>query len=105
MPTAIRLQIRAIEAELKRLQLWQPMPPSAQALESVAPFCVDTLSFPQWLQFVLIPRMDAILDSGQALPSKVAIHPYAEEALKHSEVDVSELLALILSFDRSFAGE
>lgn len=47
-----------LTAELQRLERWQADHPGSEALASELPFCVDTLSFDQWLQFVLIPRME-----------------------------------------------
>ena len=50
-----------LTAELQRLERWQAEHPGAEALASELPFCVDTLSFDQWLQFVLIPRMEQLV--------------------------------------------
>ena len=45
--------LTAIEEELKALAWWSDTPPSDEALASPLPFGVDTLSLPEWLQFIL----------------------------------------------------
>ena len=57
-----------LTAELQRLERWQAEHPGAEALASELPFCVDTLSFDQWLQFVLIPRMEQLVLLQAPLP-------------------------------------
>lgn len=42
-----------LEDELRQLGWWEQQAPSAQALQSQQPFCVDTLEFSQWLQWIL----------------------------------------------------
>lgn len=88
-----------IEVELKRLSLWQATPPSAAALASTAPFCIDTMPFTNWLQFVFLVKMQQLLALEMPLPTNMAIHPMAEEALRHLPEDTRQLLRLILSFD------
>lgn len=68
----------AIEAELRSLERWAEQPPEVSALESSTPFCVDTLAFEEWLQWILLPRMRALLDAGAELPSQSAIAEMAE---------------------------
>lgn len=88
-----------IEADLRQLRLWQSKPPDQAALASSQPFCFDTLTFPQWLQFVFIPRMYALLDSGENLPESCGIAPMAEEYFSGSELFVRPLLTHLASLD------
>lgn len=67
-----------IECELRRADLWSAERPSADALASVEPFCVDTMDFQQWLQFILLPRMQAIVAAQAPLPGKCDITTMAE---------------------------
>ncbi len=94
-----------IETRLKTLHLWQSGYPSAQALASQAPFCCDTLDFGQWLQFILIPRMQALIDGQQPLPDKIAIAPMAEESFKHLGKAAVELIATLGEFDKLLSGD
>ncbi|WP_422135559.1 YqcC family protein [Endozoicomonas sp. ALD040] len=99
MSTEVRELLIALEAELKRLDCWQASPPSAQALASTTPFCMDTMGFTQWLQWLFIPRVHAILDQGADLPKGSNIKPYAEEALMVEKIEATHLLVLVERFD------
>lgn len=88
-----------IEAELRRLQQWQHEPPAAAALASTEPFCVDTLSFVQWLQFIFLPRMHALVAARQLPPGRCAIRPLAEEYFRGGRLDVDNLLRAIGALD------
>jgi len=90
----------AIEAELKNTSLWNSVTPSAEALASTTPFCIDTMPFTDWLQFIFLVKMKQLVVMQMPLPHKMAIQPMAEEAFKSLTVDTRELLALILSFDQ-----
>jgi len=89
-----------IKAELKYLGLWQEEAPSSAALSSALPFCHDTLEFPQWLQFVLISRLQSLIDVSAPLPENCGIVPYAEEYFKQSTADTKKLLLHLAKIDR-----
>ncbi|MCC5852155.1 MAG: YqcC family protein [Alkalimonas sp.] len=91
-----------IKTELIALELWSSLPPSPEALASTAPFCCDTLPFEQWLQFVLLPRMQALLDGGHPLPTKVSILPMAEVAFADYSQDMRLLMYWLGRFDACF---
>ncbi len=88
-----------MEAELRRLELWRSEPPSAEALRSQQPFCIDTLEFHEWLQFILISRMKVILEADAPLPQASGIVPMAEEAYKENIEQMTVLLEVIQRFD------
>jgi uncharacterized protein YqcC (DUF446 family) len=88
-----------LEAEMRALGWWEEEKPSATALASQQPFCVDQLAFEQWLQWIFLPRMKAIIEAGQPLPTQSAIFVYAEECLRHHGSKSAHLLALIKRFD------
>ena len=90
----------AIEAELKHQSLWNDVAPSAEALASTTPFCVDSMPFTDWLQFIFLVKIKQLVVMQMPLPDKMAVHPMAEEAFKPVATDTRELLALILSFDQ-----
>ncbi len=75
---ALADQLLQIERELRLLGWWSAQAPSAEALASQEPFCVDTLSFAQWLQWIFVPRMKLIIESDAALPARSGIRPMAE---------------------------
>ncbi|ACA31063.1 YqcC family protein [Histophilus somni] len=82
MKIEIKTHLKALQKIMQDLELWQSFPPDEQAFSSTAPFSMDTMSANEWLQWVFIPRMYALLESQQSLPYKMAITPYIEEALK-----------------------
>lgn len=91
--------IDAIEGELRRLDLWEQAPPPARALMSEQPFCFDTLTFTQWLQWVFVVRVRLILSENLELPDVSDIHPLAEHAFQPLDYDSGRLLELIRQFD------
>ena len=90
-----------IEAELRRLQQWQQDIPAPEALASTEPFCVDTLTFVQWLQFIFLPRMHALAAAQQLPPGRCEIKPLAEEYFRNTKLDVDYLLRSIDDLDRA----
>ena len=88
----------ALEIALREACLWSSVAPDAGRLASPLPFCVDTLSIGEWLQWVFLPRMRALLRARAALPVGCAIHPLATEQLG-GEREVAPVLALLARID------
>lgn len=101
---AIAEQLLLIERELRLLGWWSERAPSAEALASREPFCVDTLAFEQWLQWVFLPRMKALLESSAPLPAASGIREMVEESYRGRESEVAALLAALGEFDRLITG-
>ena len=74
--------VNRLEAAMRAGDMWRQDAPSAAALASRTPFCADTLSLPQWLRFVLVARLRALIAQRQPLPGKAQIAPAAEVYLK-----------------------
>lgn len=87
MRNQTKLHLQQLQLAMQKLDLWQAVPPSQDAFLSEKPFAIDTMSPEEWLQWIFIPRMFALLESGAALPSKIAVSPYLEEAFKEAEED------------------
>lgn len=98
----IHAQLRLIEAEMQRLGLWKTTPPTAAAFDSETPFFADTMDFENWLQWVLLQRFDALLDTGAALPASCSIAPMAEHLWKEQGGERTPLLALLEQLDALF---
>ena len=96
--------LQALEQELKQLGLWQQEPPSAQALASTLPFCIDTLEFHQWLQFILIDRLRQMLVLAMTLPVQSALHPMASEVYKEEMLRMQQLVTLLAELDEALTG-
>lgn len=84
MKTKVKQLLIELQEAMHHHQLWEAMPPSAEALANDQPFCVETLTPTQWLQWIFIPRMQALLEQGTELPRNFSITAYLEEALKNA---------------------
>ena len=93
-----------VEAHLRQLDLWESEQPPVAALASTQPFCVDTLTLPQWLQFIFLPRMYQLLDTGEPLPGKCGIAPIAEEYFPDLGPAGRELIVVLGRIDRLLSG-
>ncbi|CAG8870318.1 hypothetical protein PS627_03944 [Pseudomonas fluorescens] len=89
-----------IERELHVQGWWSDQPPSAEALGSVVPFAVDSMSFEQWLQWIFLPRMKQILEHGLALPNASGILVMAETVYSNRPDESRELRRLLAEFDQ-----
>jgi uncharacterized protein YqcC (DUF446 family) len=67
MNTGVAALLIDIEAELRQLGLWDKLPPSQEALASDQPFSIDTLTLPQWLQFIFLPTIYQLLEMDKLL--------------------------------------
>ena len=105
MQTKIAELLIDIEGELRTLGLWQNIPPSAKALASDQPFCVDTLTLSQWLQFIFLPTLYSLMEEGRELPTRCGVAPMAEEYFKASELHVDALIVALREIDIALSGD
>ena len=82
MKQQVRQHLTDLQIVLTLHHFWEATPPDEADLNNDQPFCIGTLSATQWLQWVFIPRMNALLDADAELPRHFAITPYLSEALK-----------------------
>lgn len=97
---AVSVCLQQLCQALKDCQLWSEQSPSVQALQSQQPFCLDSLSFQQWLQFVLVERLTKIIAEQQTLPKltrEQGMLPMAEETL--SQKNCPQVLKVIRQLD------
>lgn len=93
-----------LETQLREGEFWQNHYPPAAALASQQPFAVDTLTFVQWLQFIFIPRLQALIDAEQPLPTNIAVSPMAEQALNSTPPEL-EIVSTIQQLDILLSGQ
>jgi uncharacterized protein YqcC (DUF446 family) len=105
MNTAIAELLIDIEAELRQLGLWDKLPPPPGALASDQPFSIDTLTLPQWLQFIFLPTLYRLLEEGQPLPGRCGIAPMAEEYFRGQGLASAALEEALRKMDRMLSGE
>lgn len=101
-PAQIELQIQRIEEMLREMALYSDQRPDEAAFQSTVPFCYDTMSFLDWLQWVMFPRTRELIARELPLPTVCEIHPLAEEEFKLLEQETDALLAQIETLDQLF---
>ncbi|AGI26043.1 hypothetical protein H681_20880 [Pseudomonas sp. ATCC 13867] len=102
---AIADQLLLIEREMRAIGLWGEERPSQEALSSQEPFCVDTLALEEWLQWIFLPRMKLIIETGADLPSASGIREIADEAYANEGARTRALLEALSAFDRLITGK
>nr|WP_281419198.1 YqcC family protein [Marinobacterium ramblicola] len=90
-----------IEREMRALDLWSQTMPDAQSLMSQQPFCIDTLEFHKWIQWLLLPRLQHLVLAQLPLPESCAVAPMAEEVFKAMEENTEHLLELLVQLDQA----
>lgn len=97
--------IMDLQVAMQSAGVWECETPSDLALQSVEPFCVDTMAFEQWLRFVMIERFKMMIATGEALPQRCHIAPMAEEAFKNRSHDsVRQLVHCLNRIDQHLSG-
>lgn len=87
--------LRELEATMQVADSWRMVPPPPEAFHSVEPFCIDTMALPQWLRFVFIPRLDAMVEARARLPETCDVAPAVEAWLASEGKGINDGLPLI----------
>ena len=100
-PHTLRQLLQDLEAAMRAASLWSTQPPSEQAMASTMPFMYDTLQIGEWLQWVFVPRLHALLDAQASLPTNCSVHPLAEHEWTNRlpQGGYREALALLSQID------
>jgi uncharacterized protein YqcC (DUF446 family) len=78
--------------------------PAAAAYQSKRAFFGDTMTFYQWLQFVLLPRVREIIDQHEDFPAKSAVGAYAVRELDGLD-EAARLIQTLCEFDGFIEGQ
>ncbi len=98
----VRRQTDLIEAEMRRVGLWFDTPPTPDQFQFKRAFAGDTMSFDQWLQYVFLPNVRAIVDQRGQFPPSSSVGSYAVREFDTSPFDTAHLIDLLIDFDRLF---
>jgi uncharacterized protein YqcC (DUF446 family) len=98
----VSAKLDEIEAELKRIDWWSADPPSPEAMQFTQAFGMDTLSFDQWLQFVLLPNVRQIIAAHGKFPRTSEVGAYATRELDTAP-GAETLIRLLSEFDDLFS--
>lgn len=99
-PQAVLLKLQQIETEMRRIDLWQVTPLEAEQYDFRAAFAGDTMSFPQWLQFIFLPNARRAAASDN-FPSKSQVGTKAVREFDGMD-EASNLIQLLSEFDALF---
>jgi len=94
--------LHELEKELRTAGQWQEIKPCQQALDSRAPFAIDTLNFVQWLQFIFLDKMVKLVHLSQPLPKSMLVLPMATEYFNNLSLNSTELINIIGRIDLIF---
>ncbi|MEC9483705.1 MAG: YqcC family protein [Halomonas sp.] len=90
-----------LESTLRSVDLWNTPCPEAEAFDSREPFCLDTMELPQWLRYVFIARLQALVDAQGPLPVTCDVAPAVEVYLKDARPSTRQLVvSAIAEVDR-----
>ncbi|TDT43067.1 uncharacterized protein YqcC (DUF446 family) [Halospina denitrificans] len=89
-----------VEAQLRHHGLLESEPPAPEALASRQPFCIDTLRFPQWVQFVFLPQLSERLNADDPMPDYCEVAPMAEEYFRTEQMAADAFIEALRELDR-----
>ncbi|MDK2749486.1 MAG: YqcC family protein [Halomonas meridiana] len=89
-----------LEAAMKAANLWRTPTPDAAAFASQQPFCIDTMSLPQWVRYVFVARLNALIDAEAAMPAKCEVAPAVAAYLMQEKVRASDQLLVVKAVER-----
>lgn len=96
--TLVTAKALELEMELRRLDRWQNAPLPKEMFESMGAFGENTMTFEQWLQFVLIERIQQIVTDHDEFPSGSMLATYAVRAFDGDQ-DASQLHQILSVLD------
>ena len=88
-----------VECDLRNLQLWESDVPPEDMLVSNEPFAIDKLTFPQWLQFIFLPRLHSMLELNAPLPNQCGVAPMAEQYFQGLDLPAAGIVAHLQDID------
>ena len=101
----IKQLLLLLERSLRDAELWSTEEIAEDRLASKVPFCADTLSYPEWLQFVFIRKMQALIAGEDDLPSASGLFPMAQVYFGRDIFRYRELAGILLKLDRTIREE
>jgi uncharacterized protein YqcC (DUF446 family) len=95
----VKQRIDEIETEMKRIGFWRDKPLEPEAYDFHRAFALDTMPFSYWLQFIFIPRVNQIIDSGAQFPKASQVGAQAVREFDGDD-EASDLVQMLCDFDR-----
>jgi uncharacterized protein YqcC (DUF446 family) len=99
---AVAQKLAEVEAEMRRLGLWQAEALAPECYNFTQPFAGDTMSIDQWLQFIFIPRVREIIAQRGEFPPASSVAARVLREFDGSPIDITNLHLRLYEFDRLF---
>jgi uncharacterized protein YqcC (DUF446 family) len=104
MPTPLQQNVTRsvdqIEAEMRRIGMWQETPLRPEQLKFKQAFAMDTMAFSQWLQFIFLPRVREAIAANN-FPSESNVGTQAVREFDGAP-NADHLVTLLAEFDSLF---
>ncbi|MEO6049026.1 MAG: YqcC family protein [Candidatus Kapaibacterium sp.] len=95
----VKKAIDAVEAEMRCAGIWSDQPLEPERYQFTQAFGMDTMAFSQWVQFILVPRVRSIIESGGGFPAASQVG--AQAVREFDGVDEAQgLVSALCEFDR-----
>src|SRR5687768_1622883 len=96
----VEAKLNEVEAEMRRIGLWDMPAPESEQLQVTQAFGADKLAFEQWLRFIFIPRVRDIIATGGAFPagSQVSQQAFREWKMWGDPGNIDALLERLREF-------
>lgn len=91
--------IEEVAREMAAHGLWDLPRPPDDAWLSRQPFFVDTMTFPQWLRFVMLARLEGLVDEDEPMPEVCDVAPMAEEYARVEGLAIDSLIVSLRTLD------
>ncbi len=92
--------IREVADAMAYHGIWDEPEPPADAWHSSQPFFADTMTFPQWLRYVLLGRLEDLLALDASMPEYCEVAPMAEEYARVHGLVLTSLIDALQHLDR-----
>lgn len=79
-PAAVRARLDSVIAAMQSAGVWDVQRPNDDAFVDFGPFGMRTMAFEQWLRYVFVPNVEALIASNGPWPrsSSVGVHATRE---------------------------
>jgi uncharacterized protein YqcC (DUF446 family) len=100
LPQNVTRYVDQIEAEMRRIGMWQESPLRPEQLRFKQAFAMDTMAFSQWLQFIFLQRVREAIAANN-FPSESNVGAQAVREFDGAP-NAGHLVTLLSEFDSLF---
>lgn len=103
-PDDVRARLAAVVAAMKRTGAWDVARPDDAAFADMGPFGSQTMAFEQWLRWVFVPHVEALIATAGPWPAASQV---ATVAVREGDTNpaVAALVDALAAFDAGFGDD